>query len=182
MGVRRASSTTLVAAICCALLGAAPSVKRVDSTENLFTDAHVRSSSSQPTFPASALLDGLIRSDANGDNGLFFANDDHDQRFAIAGFKGPIREIRLFSNVGDLPRLPRTVIIRATMRDTPGEPSLDVADYPVELFRGSPTYRQPAGDPPDDQVFVAQFAVDAPADAHALLFSFGDAGGAGDRI
>jgi hypothetical protein len=165
----------------CALTFSAP-VKRVDSTGNVLTAARARSSSSQPTFTASAVLDGLIRSDANGDNGLFFANDDRDQRLAIAGFKGPIREIRLLSNVGDLSRLPRTITIRASTRDMSGEPSLDVADYPVELVSDSPNYREPAGDPPDDQVFVAQFAVDVPADARALLFSFGDAGGAGDRI
>lgn len=64
-------------------------VKRIDNTGNALAGSHVRASSSQSTFPASAVLDVLIRSDANGDNGLFFASDDHDQRLAISGFKGP---------------------------------------------------------------------------------------------
>jgi hypothetical protein len=181
---RVASAVVAVLTLCCCTSSgaAAPAVKKIDSTDDVLAGARVRSSSGQPAFPTSAVLDGLIRSDANGDNGLFFANSDADERLAVANIHGPIREIRILSNVGDVARLPRTLTIRASTHPVQGEPSLDPSNYPKLLFSGQPTYVEPAGDPPDDQIFVARFTVDATPDIRALLLSFGDARGMGDRI
>ena len=51
--------TVLALHVTCAAVHAAPE-KRIDDRGNVLLGARVRSSSSQPTFPTSAVLDGLI--------------------------------------------------------------------------------------------------------------------------
>jgi hypothetical protein len=142
--------------------------------------------SSEATFgpSPSQAVDNSINTPSQED-GQIFAISDPDQRFAITGFDSAILDIRLYLDPTDPFRFPPSVAIFYSMLSTTSLNSGD-SNYTGGnggiLLATTPLHAGSIVPVPGAHSGPIDFFVNAPAGTQTLLFDFGNANSAGDRV